>query len=145
MLELGTATASPASTSSPPSDRLASSPSKPTRSAGTPRSPHSSGSLSPTVSTPGSGTSPTSCPGLLADTPPFGLVFEDGPHTPEVTWQAFELVIDHVEPGGLLVFDDIYHRHDGNNAEAWARIVTHRAVVASAEVNGRQGIVVKQW
>jgi hypothetical protein len=60
-----------------------------------------------------------------------------------VTWAVFEAVIDRVESGAFLVFDDIYHQRAGN-ARAWARIITHPEIVASAEVNVRQGICVKR-
>jgi predicted O-methyltransferase YrrM len=82
-------------------------------------------------------------PAILADSSePLQFVFEDGPHVPEVTLDVFERVIDHVASGGILVFDDVYH-HEGNEV-AWHKIVAHPSIVASGEVNGRQGVCVKR-
>jgi predicted O-methyltransferase YrrM len=73
---------------------------------------------------------------------PIQFVFEDGPHFPEVTQNVFETVIDQVAPGGILVFDDIYHK-TGNEA-AWRKIAADDRIIAVAEVNGRQGVCVKR-
>lgn len=81
-------------------------------------------------------------PGLLAEiTGALELVYEDGPHTAEMTLAVFEAVIDRLAPGGLLVFDDIYHRC--GNTSAWRRIVADERLAATAEISGRQGICVK--
>ncbi|MDX6414565.1 MAG: hypothetical protein QOH23_1975 [Gaiellaceae bacterium] len=72
---------------------------------------------------------------------PLDMVFEDGPHTADVTLAAFLAVIDRVKPGGILVFDDIYH--NAGNEPAWHEIASHPLIAASAELNARQGICVK--
>jgi predicted O-methyltransferase YrrM len=64
-------------------------------------------------------------------------VFEDGPHVPEVTLAAFELVRDHVRPGGLYLVDDIYFP---GNEDAWRAIRADSRVEGWAELNGRLGI-----
>jgi predicted O-methyltransferase YrrM len=66
-----------------------------------------------------------------------GLAFEDGPHAPDVTLGAFELVSEHAAPGCLYLVDDIY---DGENGGAWFAIRSHARVSAWAEVNGRLGV-----
>jgi predicted O-methyltransferase YrrM len=73
---------------------------------------------------------------------PLRLVFEDGPHTADVTWPTFEQVVERLEPGGMVVIDDVYHRM-GNEA-AWLQVQQHEQVAATAEINGRQGVVVKR-
>ena len=73
---------------------------------------------------------------------PLGLVFEDGPHTAEVTKPTFDAVVERLEPGGIAVIDDVYH--PAGNEAAWRQIEQHPLVAASAEITGRQGVVVRR-
>jgi predicted O-methyltransferase YrrM len=84
---------------------------------------------------------PDVVPTVLAKRPrPFDFVYEDGPHVADITWRTFAAVAPALPPGALYVLDDVHHI--AGNAEAWARIQAHEAVVASAEYNGRQGLCV---
>jgi len=76
--------------------------------------------------------------GVVAAAAPLDLVFEDGPHTPDVTLDVFEQVVDAVRPGGLMIFDDV--QHEMGNQPAWAKIRSDPRVAASLEINARFGI-----
>lgn len=80
-------------------------------------------------------------PGVVVGTAPLDLVFEDGPHTPDVTLDVFEQVVDAVRPGGLMIFDDV--QHEMGNQPAWAEIRSDPRVAASLEINARFGICVR--
>jgi len=77
-------------------------------------------------------------PRVVAAAAPLDLVFEDGPHTPDVTLEVFEQVVDSVRPGGLMIFDDV--QHEMGNQPAWAKIRSDPRVAASLEINARFGI-----
>jgi predicted O-methyltransferase YrrM len=77
-------------------------------------------------------------PELAEDLAPLDLIFEDGPHTHDVTLAAFKQTIDHLKPGGLYIVDDI--NFDGEQEHAWVSIRNDPRIVASVEINGRSGI-----
>jgi predicted O-methyltransferase YrrM len=79
-------------------------------------------------------------PEVVESIGPLDLVFEDGPHTPEVTLNVFHQLVDAVRPGGVLIFDDVQHEK-GNN-RAWSEIKGDPRVAASLEINGRLGLCV---
>ena len=79
-------------------------------------------------------------PELVESVDPLDLVFEDGPHTPEVTLDVFHQLVDAVRPGGVLIFDDVQHEK-GNN-RAWSEIKSDPRVAASLEINARLGVCV---
>jgi predicted O-methyltransferase YrrM len=82
-------------------------------------------------------------PGVLAELDgPLDLVYEDGPHIPEITIESFEQAWPHVRAYGLMVFDDV--RFPTGNERAWRQIRNHRTVAASLELNGRIGICLKK-
>jgi predicted O-methyltransferase YrrM len=80
-------------------------------------------------------------PELVAGIRPLDLVFEDGPHLPDVTLDVFEQVVDAVPPGGLIIFDDV--QHELGNQHAWARIRSDPRVEATLEINARLGVCVR--
>jgi predicted O-methyltransferase YrrM len=81
---------------------------------------------------------PECLPDLLAALPgEVELAFEDGPHAPDVTLAAFELVSKHARAGCLYLVDDIY---GDDNDRAWYAIRSAPRVRSWAEVNGRLGI-----
>jgi predicted O-methyltransferase YrrM len=80
-------------------------------------------------------------PELVASLAPVDLVFEDGPHTPQVTLEVFQHVIDFVRPDGVLVFDDVHHEM---NELAWSQIRIDPRIAASLEINGRFGVCVRR-
>ena len=80
-------------------------------------------------------------PDLMPSVAPVDLVFEDGPHTADVTLSAFLAVVDHIRPGGLYLVDDI--RDNPGQEVAWAKIRSDPRIAASIEVNGRMGICVR--
>jgi len=80
-------------------------------------------------------------PRVVAAAAPLDLVFEDGPHTPDVTLEVYEQVVDAARPGGLMVFDDV--QHELGNQPAWAKIRSDARVAASPEINARLGICVR--
>jgi predicted O-methyltransferase YrrM len=77
-------------------------------------------------------------PGLAAELARLDLVFEDGPHTHDVTLEAFRQTIDYLEPGGVYVVDDI--EFSGDQERAWVSIRNDPRVAASLEINGRCGV-----
>jgi predicted O-methyltransferase YrrM len=79
-------------------------------------------------------------PALAAELAPIDLVYEDGPHTAEVTLDTFERTIDYVRPGGLYIVDDINFR---DQELAWAAIRNDDRVGASLEINARFGLCVR--
>jgi predicted O-methyltransferase YrrM len=79
-------------------------------------------------------------PALAAELAPIDLVYEDGPHTAEVTLDTFERAIDHVRAGGLYIVDDINFR---DQELAWAAIRNDERIGASLEINARFGLCVR--
>jgi predicted O-methyltransferase YrrM len=77
-------------------------------------------------------------PRVVAAAAPLDLVFEDGPHMPDVTLEVYEQVVGAVRPGGLMIFDDV--QHEMGNQPAWAKIRSDPRVAASLEINARFGI-----
>jgi predicted O-methyltransferase YrrM len=81
-------------------------------------------------------------PGLLATlTSPVDLVFDDGPHIPELTLEAFSLIAPHLAGGAVYLMDDIDHRT--GNRRAWDAIRCRPDVAAWLELNGRLGLCVR--
>lgn len=81
-------------------------------------------------------------PGLLAKlTSPVDLVFDDGPHIPGITLEAFTLIAPHLAGGAVYVMDDI--DHPTGNRRAWDAIRCRADVAAWLEVNGRLGLCVR--
>ncbi len=77
-------------------------------------------------------------PRLAQELDPLDLVFEDGPHSREVTLQAFEQTIDCLRPGGVYVVDDI--AFDREQEKGWVAIRNDPRVEASLEINARFGL-----
>jgi predicted O-methyltransferase YrrM len=66
-------------------------------------------------------------PALLREHPePFDFVFVDGNHTKEATLRYFKLLLTHMQPQTVLIFDDI-HWSKGME-EAWNEIKQHEKV-----------------
>jgi predicted O-methyltransferase YrrM len=81
-------------------------------------------------------------PDLLATlTAPVDLVFDDGPHIPEITLEAFTLIAPHLAGGAVYVMDDI--DHPTGNRRAWDAIRSRADVAAWLELNGRLGLCVR--
>ena len=80
-------------------------------------------------------------PDLAEDLAPIDIVFEDGPHTYDVTLQTFEQTIGSVKLGGLYIVDDI--AFDGEQEKAWVAIRNDPRIGASIEINDRFGLCVK--
>jgi predicted O-methyltransferase YrrM len=77
-------------------------------------------------------------PRLAQELEPLDLIFEDGPHTREVTLEAFEQTIDYLRPNGVYVVDDI--AFDREQEKAWVAIRNDPRVEASLEINARFGL-----
>jgi Predicted O-methyltransferase len=67
------------------------------------------------------------------------LAFVDAIHTSEWVEPQFDLIVERIAPGGLVLFDDITFSDD--MAECWHRIATDPRVRASASLSRRVGIV----
>jgi predicted O-methyltransferase YrrM len=77
-------------------------------------------------------------PQLAQELDPLDLIFEDGPHTRDVTLQAFEQTIECLRPDGVYVVDDI--AFDREQEKAWVAIRNDHRVAASLEINARFGL-----
>jgi predicted O-methyltransferase YrrM len=77
-------------------------------------------------------------PELAEELAPLDMVFEDGPHTRDVTLEAFENTIDAVRPGGLYIVDDI--TSDREQEQAWIAIRNDPRIEASLDINARFGV-----
>lgn len=76
---------------------------------------------------------------LLRDSTSIDIAFIDAIHTSAFVLPQFDLVIRRLNPGGLVLFDDI--DFSGDMAECWQRVARDRRVLASASVAGHLGIV----
>jgi predicted O-methyltransferase YrrM len=65
-------------------------------------------------------------PGIFAKTPLVDYVFVDGHHDEQATIAYFELLLPHLSPGAILVFDDISWSE--GMRRAWEKISKHPAV-----------------
>jgi predicted O-methyltransferase YrrM len=77
-------------------------------------------------------------PGVISEQKPFDLIFFDGHHDGEATWQYFLQCLASSHPKTVFVFDDIYWSRDMQ--AAWKKIVHHEAVRLSIDLY-RLGIV----
>lgn len=77
-------------------------------------------------------------PAVLSDDTAFDLIFFDGHHDGEATWQYFLQCLPHSHSNTIFVFDDIYWSPDMQ--AAWKKICRHEAVRLSIDLY-RMGIV----
>jgi predicted O-methyltransferase YrrM len=68
-----------------------------------------------------------------------GIAFIDGSHTSDFVLPQFEIVLKHVAPNGLVVFDDVDFSAD--MASCWESIARDSRVRASLKLTSRVGIV----
>jgi predicted O-methyltransferase YrrM len=80
-------------------------------------------------------------PGLVAQlSGPVDMVFDDGPHLPDVTLSAFSHIAPHLRSGSVYLMDDIDHQT--GNRFAWEAVRNRPDVAASIEIDGRLGLCV---
>jgi predicted O-methyltransferase YrrM len=70
-------------------------------------------------------------PGLLNDRKP-GLVFVDGNHRFEPTIQYFDMILPHIQPDSIVIFDDIHW--SAEMEKAWVKIRSNPAVTCSIDL-----------
>jgi hypothetical protein len=68
------------------------------------------------------------------------MVFDDGPHLPDVTLSAFSHIAPHLRSGSVYLMDDIDHQT--GNRFAWEAVRNRPDVAASIEIDGRLGLCV---
>jgi len=61
----------------------------------------------------------------------YDLIFIDGDHNGERTFQYFEKLLNNVHNNSVIIFDDIYWSKD--MTEAWKKIITHEKVQVSID------------
>ena len=71
-------------------------------------------------------------PEIFAYSSALDYVFIDGHHDEQATVDYFELLLPHLSPGALLVFDDI--SWSGGMRKAWDKISKHPAVLFSIDL-----------
>jgi len=77
-------------------------------------------------------------PGILKEVDHFDLVFIDGNHKKEATMKYFQLLLEHLMAGSILIIDDI-HWSKGME-EAWKEISAHPKVKVTMDLF-RMGLV----
>lgn len=68
-----------------------------------------------------------------------GIALIDAIHTSEFVNRQFEIVLTYLEPGGIVVLDDVDFSDD--MAQCWSAIANDPRVLASVAVNGHLGII----
>ena len=76
---------------------------------------------------------------VLGDSPSIDIAFIDAIHTSEFVFSQFELVVQRLNPGGLILFDDVDFSED--MADCWRRLARDPRVLASLTVAGHVGAV----
>jgi predicted O-methyltransferase YrrM len=76
---------------------------------------------------------------VVGDVPCIDIGFIDAVHTSAFVLPQFELVLQRLRPGGLVLFDDIDFTED--MAACWRRLAHDRRVLAAVAVAGHVGIV----
>lgn len=76
---------------------------------------------------------------VVGDAPCIDIGFIDAIHTSAFVLPQFELVLQRLRPGGLVLFDDIDFTED--MAECWRRLAHDPRVLAAVAVAGHVGIV----
>lgn len=71
-------------------------------------------------------------PALLQKLDKIDLAFIDGNHRKDATLNYFNLLLDHIHPQSVLVFDDIYWSEEMQ--EAWQQIKSHPKVKLSIDL-----------
>jgi predicted O-methyltransferase YrrM len=79
---------------------------------------------------------------VLGDAPVIDIAFIDAIHTTEFVMRQFEVVSQRLEPGGLMLFDDVDFSDD--MADCWKRLAQDGRAVASVTVAGHVGILEMQ-
>jgi predicted O-methyltransferase YrrM len=84
-------------------------------------------------------------PQVLAEHGPLDLLFHDAEHSERAYVEDFAAVVDALQPGALVIYDDI-DWHDpavpaaaGTTRRGWETVLQHERVQAAAEVDGRYG------
>ena len=85
------------------------------------------------------GTFEDNVPAVLGDRPSIDIAFIDAIHTSEFVFSQFELVVQRLNPGGLILFDDIDFSED--MANCWRQLALDPRVLASLTVAGHVGVV----
>jgi len=67
------------------------------------------------------------------------IAFVDAIHTSEFVFRQFAILLPHMDPGGLILFDDIDFSPD--MVSCWETLSRHPRVRASAAIGRRLGIV----
>lgn len=68
-----------------------------------------------------------------------GIALIDAIHTSEFVNRQFEIVLTHLEPGGIVVLDDVDFSDD--MAQCWSAIANDPRVLASVAVNEHLGVI----
>lgn len=76
---------------------------------------------------------------VLGDGPSIDIAFIDAIHTSEFVFSQFELVVQRLTPGGLILFDDVDFSED--MADCWRRLAHDPRVLASLTIAGHVGAV----
>jgi len=76
---------------------------------------------------------------VLGDGPSIDIAFIDAIHKSAFVLRQFELVVQRLKPGGLVLFDDVDFSED--MSDCWRRLAQDGRVLASVAVAGRVGIV----
>lgn len=76
---------------------------------------------------------------VLGDVPVIDIAFIDAIHTAEFVMRQFDLVLQRLKPGGLMLFDDVDFSED--MAACWKGLAQDRRAVASVTVAGHVGIL----
>ncbi len=75
----------------------------------------------------------------LGDGPSIDIAFIDAIHTSAFVLPQFELVLQHLKSGGLVLFDDIDFSDD--MADCWRRVAQGSGATASVAVAGHVGLL----
>jgi predicted O-methyltransferase YrrM len=77
--------------------------------------------------------------GKLGDGPSIDIAFIDAIHTSAFVLPQFKLVLQHLKPGGLVLFDDVDFSDD--MADCWRQVAQDDRVHASVMVESHVGVV----
>jgi len=76
---------------------------------------------------------------VLGDGPSIDIAFIVAMHTSEFVFSQFELVIQRLNPGGLILFDDVDFSDD--MADCWRQLAREPRALASLTIAGHVGVM----
>lgn len=85
-------------------------------------------------------------PNVIATAAPFDYLFHDAAHSGKVYERDFGAIVDHLQPGAIVIFDDIrwedsrFSDGPAGTYAGWTTVVAHPRIIHAVEINRGMGM-----